>query len=79
MQKRDSFLDKIPSLRPAFDKEGTITAANASTINDGASALILASKEAVEKYGLKPIAKIDIKVRVSCKLAADFRTVVYES
>lgn len=51
-------LDKIPSLRPAFDKEGTITAANASTINDGASALILASKEAVEKYNLKPIAKI---------------------
>ena len=51
-------MDKIPSLRPAFDKEGTITAANASTINDGASALILASKEAVEKYGLKPIAKI---------------------
>jgi acetyl-CoA C-acetyltransferase len=51
-------LDKIPSLRPAFDKEGTITAANASTLNDGASAVILASKEAVEKYGLKPIAKI---------------------
>jgi acetyl-CoA C-acetyltransferase len=45
-------------LRPAFDKDGTITAANASTINDGASALILASKEAVDKYGLKPIAKI---------------------
>lgn len=52
------FLDKIPGLKPAFDPEGTITAANASTINDGASALILASKEAVEKYGLKPIAKI---------------------
>jgi acetyl-CoA C-acetyltransferase len=52
------FSDKIPSLRPAFDKEGTITAANASTINDGASAVILASAEAVEKYGLKPIAKI---------------------
>lgn len=51
-------LDKIPALRPAFDKEGTITAANASTLNDGASALILASKEAVEKYGLKAIAKI---------------------
>ena len=51
-------LDKIPGLRPAFEKEGTITAANASTLNDGASALILASKEAVEKYGLKPIAKI---------------------
>lgn len=51
-------LDKIPTLRPAFDKEGTITAANASTLNDGASALILASKEAVEKYGLTPLAKI---------------------
>jgi acetyl-CoA C-acetyltransferase len=51
-------LDKIPTLRPGFDKEGTITAANASKLNDGASALILASEEAVEKYGLKPIAKI---------------------
>ncbi len=55
---KNVFLDKIPSLKPAFDKEGTITAANASTLNDGASALILASKEAVEKHGLKPIAKI---------------------
>jgi len=51
-------MDKIASLRPAFSKDGTVTAANASTLNDGASALILASKEAVEKYGLKPIAKI---------------------
>jgi acetyl-CoA C-acetyltransferase len=55
---KNVFLDKIPSLRPAFDKDGTVTAANASTLNDGASALILASKEAVEKHGLKPIAKI---------------------
>ena len=55
---KNVFLDKIPSLKPAFEKEGTITAANASTLNDGASALVLASKEAVEKYGLKPIAKI---------------------
>jgi len=55
---KNVFLKKIPSLRPAFDKEGTITAANASKLNDGASALILASKEAVEKYGLKPVAKI---------------------
>jgi acetyl-CoA C-acetyltransferase len=55
---KNVFLDKIPGLKPAFDKEGTITAANASTLNDGASALVLASKEAVEKYGLKPIAKI---------------------
>jgi acetyl-CoA C-acetyltransferase len=55
---KNVFLDKIPSLRPAFDKEGTITAANASTLNDGASALILVSEEAVVKYNLKPIAKI---------------------
>ena len=55
---KNVFLDKIPGLKPAFDKEGTITAANASTLNDGASALILASKEAVKKYGLTPIAKI---------------------
>lgn len=51
-------LDKIPSLRPVFDPNGTVTAANASTLNDGASALILASEEAVEKYGLKPLARI---------------------
>ena len=51
-------MEKIPSLRPVFNKEGTVTAANASTLNDGASALVLASKEAIEKYGLKPIAKI---------------------
>lgn len=51
-------MEKIPQLRPVFDKEGTVTAANASTLNDGASALVLASKEAVEKYGLTPIAKI---------------------
>lgn len=51
-------LDKISSLRAVFTKDGTVTAANASTLNDGASALILASKEAVEKHGLKPIAKI---------------------
>jgi acetyl-CoA C-acetyltransferase len=51
-------MEKIPALRPVFDKEGSITAANASTLNDGASALVLASKEAVEKHGLKPIAKL---------------------
>lgn len=50
--------DKIPGLRPAFTPDGTVTAANASTINDGAAALILASAEAVKKYGLTPIAKI---------------------
>ena len=51
-------MDKISSLRPAFDKEGTVTAANASTLNDGASAVILASEEAVNRLGLTPIAKI---------------------
>ena len=51
-------MDKISTLRPAFDKEGTVTAANASTLNDGASAVILASEEAVNRLGLTPLAKI---------------------
>ncbi|MFK7988692.1 MAG: acetyl-CoA C-acyltransferase [Sandaracinaceae bacterium] len=51
-------LDKMPKLRPAFDREGTITAANASKINDGASAVLLASGEAVKAHGLTPLAKI---------------------
>lgn len=51
-------MEKIPALRPAFLKEGTVTAANASTLNDGASALVLASAAAVERLGLKPIAKL---------------------
>jgi acetyl-CoA C-acetyltransferase len=51
-------LEKIPTLRPAFDKEGTVTAANASTLNDGASALVLMSKEKAEELGVKPLAKI---------------------
>lgn len=55
---RNVKLDKIPALRPAFDREGTVTAANASTLNDGASAVVLASEEAVAKHGLKPLAKI---------------------
>lgn len=50
--------DKFPTLRPAFAKDGTITAANASSINDGASALILASEDAVKKHNLTPIARI---------------------
>lgn len=50
--------DKIPSLRPAFKKDGTVTAANASTLNDGASALILMSKEKAEELGVRPLAKI---------------------
>ena len=51
-------MDRISSLRPAFDREGTVTAANASTLNDGASAVILASEEAVNRLNLTPLAKI---------------------
>jgi acetyl-CoA C-acetyltransferase len=51
-------IDKIPQLRAVFTKEGTVTAANASTLNDGASALVLMSKEKAEELGLTPIAKI---------------------
>ncbi len=50
--------DKIPGLRPAFTKDGTVTAANASTINDGAAAMILASEEMVKKLGVEPLARI---------------------
>lgn len=50
--------DKIPELKGAFQKDGTVTAANASTMNDGAAALLLMSKEKAEELGLKPIAKI---------------------
>ncbi|MFY7879449.1 MAG: acetyl-CoA C-acyltransferase [Lacibacter sp.] len=50
--------DKIPTLNPAFVKDGTVTAANASTMNDGAAALLLMSKEKADALGLKPIAKI---------------------
>ncbi|WP_291967891.1 acetyl-CoA C-acyltransferase [Maribacter sp.] len=52
------FIEKIPNLRPAFSKDGTVTAANASTINDGAAALILMSKEKAEELSLKPLATI---------------------
>ena len=51
-------MDKIPALRPVFDKEGTVTAANASTLNDGASALILMSAEKAAELNLTPLAKI---------------------
>lgn len=50
--------DKIPTLRPVFTEDGSVTAANASTINDGASALVLADEKKAEEMGLKPIARI---------------------
>jgi acetyl-CoA C-acetyltransferase len=55
---KNIYFDKIRSLKPAFNKDGTVTAANASTINDGAAALVLMSKEKAEELGVKPIAKI---------------------
>ena len=51
-------LDKVPSLKPAFKKDGTITAANASSISDGAAALVLMRQSTAQKMGLKPLARI---------------------
>ncbi|MCO5948054.1 acetyl-CoA C-acyltransferase [Mucilaginibacter flavidus] len=50
--------DKIPSLKPVFKKDGTVTAANASTLNDGAAAVVLMSKEKADELGIKPLARI---------------------
>ncbi|EXB35967.1 thiolase family protein [Acinetobacter baumannii] len=57
-QPLNAKIDKIPSLKPAFAKDGTITAANASSISDGASALVLTSSEVAAQRGLHPLAKI---------------------
>src|SRR3546814_11247566 len=56
--RADASLDDMAKLRPAFDKEGSVTAGNASGINDGAGALLLASETAVKEKGLKPMARI---------------------
>jgi 3-oxoadipyl-CoA thiolase len=55
---RRTTAEKLASLRPAFVKDGTVTAGNAAGLNDGAAAMLLASADAVKKYGLKPIAKV---------------------
>jgi acetyl-CoA C-acetyltransferase len=55
---KNVMFDKIPGLRPAFSKDGTVTAANASTINDGAAALIIAGENFIKAHGLKPLAEI---------------------
>lgn len=55
---KNVMFEKIPTLRPVFTKEGTVTAANASTINDGAAALVLVDESMVSKYNLKPLARI---------------------
>ncbi len=57
-QPGNANLEKIPTLRPAFKSDGTVTAANSSSISDGASALVLASAEAVKKHDLQPMARI---------------------
>ncbi len=56
--RKNTTLEKLAKLRPAFKKNGTVTAGNASTLNDGAAALVLASEDAVKEKGLKPMAKI---------------------
>lgn len=55
---RQTSLEKLTTLKPAFEKNGTVTAGNASGLNDGAAAIVVASENAVEKYGLKPMARI---------------------
>ncbi|HYG20559.1 MAG TPA: acetyl-CoA C-acyltransferase, partial [Ohtaekwangia sp.] len=55
---RNVNFEKMPALKPTFSKDGTVTAANASTLNDGASALVLMSKEKADALGLKPLARI---------------------
>ncbi|WP_373097076.1 acetyl-CoA C-acyltransferase, partial [Zhongshania sp.] len=62
-------LEKVPTLRPAFSKDGTITAANASSISDGASAMVLMSEAAVAESGAKPLAKIIAHSRQSLEPA----------
>lgn len=64
-QPHKAQIDRIPSLRPAFAKEGTITAANASSISDGASALLLMSESAIAQHGVKPVAKMVAHARHS--------------
>ncbi len=56
--RADATFDKLTKLPPAFSPDGTVTAGNASSINDGAAAIVIATDEACEKYGLKPLAKI---------------------
>ncbi|MFK7978099.1 MAG: acetyl-CoA C-acyltransferase, partial [Halioglobus sp.] len=64
-QPHKARIEKIPTLRPAFSKEGTITAANASSISDGASALLLMSEAATAEHAVKPIAKMVAHARHS--------------
>jgi acetyl-CoA C-acetyltransferase len=57
-EPKNDKLDKLRSLKPAFNKDGTVTAGNASTINDGAAALVIVGEDTLKKYNLKPMARI---------------------
>jgi acetyl-CoA C-acetyltransferase len=70
-QPGNANIDKIPTLRPAFSKDGTVTAANSSSISDGASALVLASGRYVQEKGLKPIARI-VSHATNSRLPSEF-------
>ncbi len=65
----DTTLDKLASLRTPFRRDGTVTAGNASGVNDGAAALLLASSEAIDQYGLKPLARVVASVAVGVEPA----------
>lgn len=64
---RNVKLEKIPALRPVFDKEGSVTAANASTLNDGASALVLMSADKAAELGVTPLATILSNADAACE------------
>lgn len=64
---RNVKLEKIPHLRPVFDREGSVTAANASTLNDGASALVLMAEETAKERGLQPLARILSNADAACE------------
>lgn len=70
--------DKIPELRPVFDKEGTVTAANASSINDGAAAVLVMSEEKAEELGVQPIARI-VSQASAAKAPEEFTTAPAEA
>lgn len=64
--KQDSTIEKLSKLRPAFKKDGTVTAGNSSTINDSAAAILLASEEKVKELGLKPLAEVISYASAGC-------------
>jgi len=72
-EPKNDKLDKLRTLKPAFNKDGTVTAGNASTINDGAAALVVVGEDMVKKYNLKPIARV--VAQASAATAPDWFTI----